>query len=461
MTAAAQPRRRSRQRRRTDSTTGLDALGRLQSYSVKGLFGRFDYHFELDAHEPTLLTGVNGTGKSTILRTIDAVSAGRWDSLTEIPFDRLLLGFDGRHMEVSRKSKVSEIVVEIEGVEPWVYRDDLPWPNDVGYRGYLVTGSNLSRLSSEAYAEASDSVALETHRAAIHDSARRVISFAGAVRESPGWVRELRNAFPVLYVTDQRLVLDSPQSAGEWRTSDTVSTEAAVEAAARTIAREIQRAKSDYATVSQNLDRDFPQRVIQATRAAQSAPDGPLRSDLIKLTELRKRLEATGLLAVDEAAVSFAALLKSDLAQPGVQALIETYLKDALEKLRTLEPLGERLRLFTAFLNQHYASKRVVIDQELGFRVEVDGSPNPLPPTRLSSGEQQILVLAHQILFAAKPKTLVLIDEPELSLHVVWQATFVDDLARMGSVADLSFLLATHSPTLIGGREDLKRSLNT
>jgi ABC-type glutathione transport system ATPase component len=102
-----------------------------------------------------------------------------------------------------------------------------------------------------------------------------------------------------------------------------------------------------------------------------------------------------------------------------------------------------------------------VIDQELGFRVEVDGSPNPLPPTRLSSGEQQILVLAHQILFAAKPKTLVLIDEPELSLHVVWQATFVDDLARMGSVADLSFLLATHSPTLIGGREDLKRSLNT
>src|SRR5262249_26984985 len=154
-------RRRSRQRRQTDSTTGLDALGRLQSYSVKGLFGRFDYHFELDAHEPTLLTGVNGTGKSTILRTVDAVSVGRWDSLTEIPFDRLLLGFDGRHLEVSRKTKVSEIVVEIEGVEPWVYRDDLALRDDVGYRRYLAAESVLSHLSSEADAEASDLMALE------------------------------------------------------------------------------------------------------------------------------------------------------------------------------------------------------------------------------------------------------------------------------------------------------------
>jgi ABC-type glutathione transport system ATPase component len=143
-----------------------------------------------------------------------------------------------------------------------------------------------------------------------------------------------------------------------------------------------------------------------------------------------------------------------------VRAVIETYVQDTRKKLAVLDPLRERLQLFTDFLNQHYTSKRVIIDQEVGFRIEVEGSGEPLPPTRLSSGEQQILVLAHQILFPAKPGTLVLIDEPELSLHVVWQATFVDDLAKMGQVDDLSFLLATHSPTLIGDREDLKRSLD-
>lgn len=81
-------------------------------------------------------------------------------------------------------------------------------------------------------------------------------------------------------------------------------------------------------------------------------------------------------------------------------------------------------------------------------------------PSGLSSGEQQILVLAYEVLFRSESQTLVLIDEPELSLHVLWQDTFVEDLTRMGRVRSLQFILATHSPSLIGGRDDLKRSLD-
>jgi ABC-type glutathione transport system ATPase component len=83
-----------------------------------------------------------------------------------------------------------------------------------------------------------------------------------------------------------------------------------------------------------------------------------------------------------------------------------------------------------------------------------------LEPAQLSSGEQQMLVLAYEVLFETPEGTLLLIDEPEISLHVLWQSTFVDDIAEMGRPRDLSFLLATHSPTLIGGRRDLMRSLD-
>jgi len=41
--------------------------------------------------------------------------------------------------------------------------------------------------------------------------------------------------------------------------------------------------------------------------------------------------------------------------------------------------------------------------------------------TDLSSGEQQEVVMLYELLFCVQPGTLVLIDEPELSLHVVWQ----------------------------------------
>jgi ABC-type glutathione transport system ATPase component len=82
-----------------------------------------------------------------------------------------------------------------------------------------------------------------------------------------------------------------------------------------------------------------------------------------------------------------------------------------------------------------------------GFVVEVETDremQQMVGPSQLSSGEQQILVLAYEVLFRPEPETLVLIDEPELSLHVLRQDSFVDDLTRMGSARNLQFMLATH-----------------
>lgn len=41
----------------------------------KSLFGRFNYDFNFN-DDVTIITGPNGYGKSTILRTIDAISKG-------------------------------------------------------------------------------------------------------------------------------------------------------------------------------------------------------------------------------------------------------------------------------------------------------------------------------------------------------------------------------------------------
>ncbi len=72
-----------------------------------------------------------------------------------------------------------------------------------------------------------------------------------------------------------------------------------------------------------------------------------------------------------------------------------------------------------------------------------------------------MLVLAYQVLFLSLlHPILVLIDEPEISLHVLWQDRLVDQLTEMAVARDQTFILATHSPTLIGAREDLMRSLD-
>lgn len=442
--------RRATSVRRATRRSRLRHIGPLRVYTIEGLYGRDRFSFELDKHEPTLLTGVNGTGKSTILRTIDAISASRWSKLVDIPFKRIVLNFESVEVEVVRKITAkgsSELTVHMGDLDPWTFQ---------GSRHYIHPNSVDEAIGRGASVHFDEKTGLHY---LIEDESmywlNRDLPHLRQPVRLPGWLEAFSAQFSVLFVTDQRLVIDPSEKQAR---GEKTPTRVAVEEVARLIYREIQRTKSQYATVAQERDGNFPVRLVEAMGAG-SSPRSPraLANDLEKLGELRRGLEATGLLAAEEG-FTFEQL---DLDDPSIHAVIDTYVKDTIVKLETLEPLRLRLQLFTDFLNQHYSSKQVIIDQESGFRIEVEGVEKGLPPAQLSSGEQQMLVLAHKILFGTKPGTLVLIDEPELSLHVIWQATFIEDLARMGEVDGLSFLLATHSPTLINGREDLKRSLDS
>ena len=54
---------------------------------------------------------------------------------------------------------------------------------------------------------------------------------------------------------------------------------------------------------------------------------------------------------------------------------------------------------------------------------------------------------------------MILIDEPELSLHVSWQINFIEDLERILRLRRLKVLIATHSPQIIHDRWDLVQEL--
>ena len=78
---------------------------------------------------------------------------------------------------------------------------------------------------------------------------------------------------------------------------------------------------------------------------------------------------------------------------------------------------------------------------------------------KLSSGEQNLLILYYNLLFKTNGKTILLIDEPENSLHVAWQSKMLDDYISMSKMTGCQILFATHSPTFINGRWDLTTDL--
>ena len=67
----------------------------------------------------------------------------------------------------------------------------------------------------------------------------------------------------------------------------------------------------------------------------------------------------------------------------------------------------------------------------------------------LSSGEQQMLILAIKLTAYANPNAVMLVDEPEISMHVSWQQALPNMLKIIGSLNKCSIVVATHSPIIV------------
>jgi len=63
------------------------------------------------------------------------------------------------------------------------------------------------------------------------------------------------------------------------------------------------------------------------------------------------------------------------------------------------------------------------------------------------------------LIFKATENSLVLIDEPEISLHVVWQKEFLHDIQEIIKLQNIDIVIATHSPQIINERWDLTVNL--
>lgn len=130
------------------------------------------------------------------------------------------------------------------------------------------------------------------------------------------------------------------------------------------------------------------------------------------------------------------------------------YVRDSEQKLAVFDNLSKRIQVLLDGLNSKFKNKNIQLNKERGL---IARGPNDfdLSLSDLSSGEQHEIVLLYELLFKVAPNTLVLIDEPELSLHMTWQKSFLPELLSISREIGFSSILATHSPFIVGDRYDL------
>lgn len=68
-------------------------------------------------------------------------------------------------------------------------------------------------------------------------------------------------------------------------------------------------------------------------------------------------------------------------------------------------------------------------------------------PYQLSSGEKQILIILTNVLIQSGRDFIMIMDEPEISLHFDWQRRLIDDVQSLNP--SLQLILATHSPAVV------------
>lgn len=138
------------------------------------------------------------------------------------------------------------------------------------------------------------------------------------------------------------------------------------------------------------------------------------------------------------------------------------YLKNLLIKLTdnygSQKAYDDRIKKFSETCNKYLIDKRFVYNQstlslDIILNSEVKKKKKDvIKLTQLSSGEKQIVSLFSKLYLEGEDKSIVIIDEPELSLSLQWQKMLLPDIMRTEN-CDL-LLTVTHSPFIFENEFD-------
>jgi hypothetical protein len=430
---------------------------RLVQFSVKGLFGLFDHEIPLSQKERY--------GKTVVLKLIaalfsEAPSTASLSTFSRYDFKTIVFEVsNGSKLRVSqtRRERLAQIgsphhhrirlsfelrrgTKRVHG--PWspqrAAHARMPFP--LGYVEQRIP--ELTRVGFERWLLRSESVVLNLEEVAARFGNRAPFLQRIPEVDQPAWLVELRKAISCTLIETQRLTSQQPS---ERRPSD-VRIVSRVQEFAQSLAGIMSSEVQKYATLSQSLDQTFPSRFLKRG-ATDALPNAQLKKALAELEISRKRLMDAGLLkqAGDEAMLSGAKLNAGD------RELLTLYSADTAQKLGVFDEILAKIELFKKIINARFEFKTLQIALDRGFYFN-DLRGRPLQLTDLSSGEQHELVLFYDLLFRAKPNSLTLLDEPEISLHIGWQRQFIPDLQQVLKLTPTDVLISTHSPYLAAGK---------
>lgn len=113
------------------------------------------------------------------------------------------------------------------------------------------------------------------------------------------------------------------------------------------------------------------------------------------------------------------------------------------------ERINKRIRMLFETVDRLFAKtqKKIQIDPHTNHLIFIDDGEE-IPLYKLSSGEKQLLLILMRVFLMEEQPYILLMDEPEISLHIEWQYKLFEEIRHLNPHCQI--ITSTHSPSLFG-----------
>ena len=444
----------------------------IESVEVLGLHDQFDIRMEF-SEGVNIVYGVNGAGKTTMLHILANVANFDLERFTTLAFHSIRMKIaGGPEIVISAEpsqgqDRLAQIVLRVDGDavaelpqrEARSEREEQEWINEIrrvqGWKRELripleVTYFPAFRTMSEAWSTVDFSELWQ-------NGMRRSRFFSSAMRRQMFYHRE--------FETSERWQEYEIQTAlareifGPFVPNIRYPSPREIQ---RDLDDEIRRAQNRLAGGDQFLLSETFQGVFSAISRQESdegdetrAPDEIWESIRNQLDQLQDLQSEYGLPDIDS---DFDAL-RTELGSPSNLAraedvtttrVLSVYEYVLAERKKNLQGAFDTVRAYITAVNHFFKEKQLVTtstdEMDTTPRLHIkhkDGTLSELDT--LSSGERQVAGLIYSASRVAQGN-VVLVDEPELSLHIDWQRTIIK--AMVEQLPSKQLIVCTHSPVI-------------
>lgn len=421
---------------------------KISEIDIKGLYGSYSYKItQLEHQNLLLLTGYNGMGKTTILNIVKGIADSNLWFFYELPFDEINVCFeDGLSLKIRHLQHKSDELIAISDNSDANINPERPLVYE-----WFKDGASLSRIIVDRHTFYKAFVVLYKAEFISEDDTDWIPLMKSRMNDVVSYISRKQNAksmdmlqssvkafmIPAQRVRQIRLKNPDegrfPYDQSELEEIDTI------EVVAEKFGKLLDRKRIEFLTQMQSSKNGLMERLLDA-----DAKDIGKDAYEAKAKDVQDKIDD-----LSQFGIAYEHIRPYNAANG---KLLSAYLGGLKEMLEKFSGLIQDLKLFSSILQKkHFLHKTISFSPSYGFKA-FDDKGISIPSSKLSSGEQNIIILLYRIIFEVHDGDILLIDEPEISMHVVWLKEFIDDLQTIAATkSKVQIVIATHSPQIVRG----------